>query len=263
MGYLQSRAGRRLAFAVEGLAYRGAAAITTVSPGLVELLSCKPSAAGRVQLLPNGVDLGRFDPAADSVTARARLGWEDAFTIVYVGTVGLAQGVGTLLEAARLVDPATRIRIVGEGVEKAALAAAGSGLYGAQVDFHGAVPAPQVPATLAAADAGLVMLRRGAMYDASLPTKLLETMAAARPVIVSADGLAASIVRDAGAGYIARAGDAADLARAIDACRIDRDRAARGRAGRAHVSAHYDREVILDRLAAIIAGAASGRRGSR
>jgi glycosyltransferase involved in cell wall biosynthesis len=81
-------------------------------------------------------------------------------------------------------------------------------------------------------------------------------MAAAKPVIVGADGLTARIVREAGAGYVARAEDPADLARAIDACREDPDRQQRGAAGRAYVAEHYERGAILDRLAEIIARAA-------
>ena len=103
MGYLQSGLERRLAFGLEDFAYRGAAAITTVSPGLVDLLSAKRSAAGRVEHVPNGVDVARFDSRLTPADARRQLGWDEAFTIVYAGTVGLAQGVGSLLEAAHLV----------------------------------------------------------------------------------------------------------------------------------------------------------------
>jgi colanic acid biosynthesis glycosyl transferase WcaI len=122
--------------------------------------------------------------------------------------------------------------------------------------FHPSVPRVDMPSILSAADAGLVILRKGALYEESLPTKLLETMAAARPVIISADGLPARIIRDAGAGYIARAEDPVELARAIDECRRDSGRGQRGAAGRAYVAQHYERGAILDRLAEILAEAA-------
>jgi colanic acid biosynthesis glycosyl transferase WcaI len=259
MGYLQTPAERAIAFGIEDLAYRNAAAITTVSPGLVELLSRKPSAAGRVELIPNGVQTDRFLPDRLPPTSRAALGWEETFTIVYAGTVGLAQGIGTLLEAARLLGPGVRIRIVGEGVERPALEARARDLDLRGVSFHPSVSREEVPAILAAADAGLVILRRGPLYEESLPTKLLETMAAGRPVIVGADGLTARIVEEAGAGYVAAAEASGALARAIDACRLDPERQHRGAAGRAYVTEHYERSAILDRLAEVIAGAAVQR----
>ena len=85
-------------------------------------------------------------------------------------------------------------------------------------------------------------------------------MAASRAVIVGADGLPARIVRESGAGYVARAEDPADLARAIDACRQDPSRVQRGAAGRDYVAQHYERGAILDRLAEIIVGAAQRQR---
>ena len=125
------------------------------------------------------------------------------------------------------------------------------------VTFQGSVPRADVPLILAAADAGLVMLRRGPLYEDSLPTKLLETMAAARPVIVSADGLSARIVESSGAGYVAAAEDPVGLGHAIEASRQDPDRAHRGAAGRTRVAQDYERGAILDRMAELLRKAAS------
>jgi hypothetical protein len=205
------------------------------------------------------VDVRRFDPGLDPSEARRKLGWEDAFTVVYAGTVGLAQGVGTLLDAARTVDPGVRIRIVGEGVEKPALDERARELGLENVVFHGSVPRTDVPLVMAAADAGLVMLRKGSLYEDSLPTKLVETLAAGRPVIVSADGMPARIVGTAGAGYVAPAEDPAGLARAIETARTDPARPWRGTAARVCAERDYERGAILDRLASILREAAARR----
>ena len=252
LGYLRSALERRLAYALEDFAYRGAAAITTVSPGLVELLEAKPTAAGKVRLVPNGVDISRFDPDTSPAAAREALDWDDAFTIVYAGTVGLAQGVGTLLDAAALVGDGIQFHIVGEGVEKPALEARARDMGLSNVVFHGSIPRHEVPLALAASDAGLVLLRRGPLYEDSLPTKLLESMAAGRPVIVSAEGLSARIIEASGGGYTASAEDPVALARAIDACRDDGDRARRGRAARACAEQDYERGAVLNRLEEIL-----------
>ncbi len=258
MGYLRWPIERRLAYWIEDLAYRRAAAITTVSPALVERLSRKASAAGRVRLVPNAVDVGRFAQGATPSDARRKLGWEETFTVVYAGTVGLAQGIDTLLEAARLLDDRVMIRIVGDGVQRPALEARARALRLSNLAFHAAVEGARVPLILAAADAGLVLLRRGPLYAESLPTKLLEAMAAARPIIVSADGLAADLVLQADGGYVARSEDPADLARAIDVCRRDAERMARGGRARGFVLRHFDRRVVLDTLSGILDEAARG-----
>jgi glycosyltransferase involved in cell wall biosynthesis len=256
LGYLRSGLERRLAFALEDLAYRGAAAVTTVSPGLVALLDAKASAAGKVHLVPNGVDISRFDPSMRPEAAREALGWDDSFTVVYAGTVGLAQGLGTLLDAAGLVGEGIRFHIVGEGVERPALEARARDMGLANVAFHGSIPRHEVPLVLAAADACLVLLRRGPLYEDSLPTKLVESMAAGRPVIVSADGLSGRIIESAGGGYTAPAEDPVALARAVDTCRNDVDRDRRGRAARVCAAQDFERGAVIDRLEAILRSAA-------
>jgi colanic acid biosynthesis glycosyl transferase WcaI len=256
MGYLRRPIEQRLAYWIEDLAYRGAAAITTVSPALVDRLSRKASAAGRVRLVPNAVDVARFAQDTTPADARRKLGWRETFTVVYAGTVGLAQGIDTLLEAARLLDDHVMIRIVGDGVERSALETRAHALHLSNLAFHAPVEGAKVPLILSAADACLVLLRRGPLYEESLPTKLLEAMAAARPVIVSADGLAADLVRQADGGYVAKSEDPAHLARAIDVCRRDTDRAARGGRAREFVMRQFDRHVVLDTLSGILGEAA-------
>jgi glycosyltransferase involved in cell wall biosynthesis len=258
MGALADPTTQRVAFAMERLAYRRAALVTTVTPGLVELLDAKPAAQGKVRLVPNGVDTGRFDPGHDPVAARAALGWSEArLTLVYAGSVGLAQGLGTLLEAAApLAGEGIAIHVVGEGYERERLAAEARERGLDHVTFEPAMAADAIPAVLAAADGILVMLRAGPLYEHSLPTKLLEGLAAGRPLVVSAAGEAAAIVTGAGAGHVASPEDPAGLRDAIRALAAEPDREARGRAGRRAAVATYDRRVVVERLAGYLAEAA-------
>jgi len=196
MGVLRNRYAQRVAFGIEGMAYRYASLITTVTPGLVALLDAKPTATGRVRLLPNGVDVNRFNDAVTVEAAQAHLGWpRAALTLAYVGSVGLAQGVETLITAvAPLADEGVVLRIVGDGHDRNKLLRETAERSLTHVQFDGAVSASAVPDVLAAADATVVMLRRGRLYEESLPTKLVEGLAAARPVVVSAGGLAARVI---------------------------------------------------------------------
>jgi glycosyltransferase involved in cell wall biosynthesis len=252
MGALARPWQQRAAYALEDLAYRRAALITTVTPGLVELLEVKPSAHGRVRLLPNGVDTGRFDPERSRTDARRRLGWPtDAPTLVYAGSVGRAQGLGTVLEAAApLAGSGLTIRIVGQGYERAALEEEARRRGLGHIHFEAAVAADQIPEVLAAADGILVLLRAGPLYDHSLPTKLLEGLAAGRPLLVSAGGEAADLVDGAGAGLVAPAEDPGALRGIIERFMALEPAARRemGAAGRRLAETTYDRRAIVDRL---------------
>jgi glycosyltransferase involved in cell wall biosynthesis len=265
MGMLQSPLVQRLAFANEWVAYRFASAVTTVTPSLVRRLESKPPAAGKVHLIPNAVDTRRFDPAADPAEIRHRLGWPEArLTVVYVGTVGLAQGLGTAIDAMdRLRGGGIALHVVGGGADRAAVEERVRTSALGDVTLHAPIEAAAVPLVLAAADAVLVMLRRGELYDESLPTKLVEGLAAGRPLIVSAGGEAARIVRDADAGFVAAPEDAESLAAALVAARDSADRGGAGARARATAETDFDRDVVVDRLLAILTDAASAAGRSR
>jgi glycosyltransferase involved in cell wall biosynthesis len=261
MGALENRLAQRVAYAMESVSYRWASLITTVTPGLVARLERKPAAAGRVRLLPNGVDVERFRPDVRPDVARRRLGWPEArLTIAYVGSVGMAQGVQTLVDAvAPLGDEGVELRIVGDGFERDRLAAAAAAAGLTHVRFDPAVPASSVPDVLAAADATVVMLRRGPLYEDSLPTKLVEGLAAGRPVLVNAEGEAARIVADAEAGYVSTPEDPASLRASIVACALDPERAAKAVAGRRYAERMFDRPAIVRILAGYLAEIVEGR----
>lgn len=249
MGALRDPRLIRGSYALERLAYARAARITTVTEGLVDLLAAKPAAAGKVALLPNGVDVDRFQTAHDRVVTRRSMGWSDElFHASYIGTVGLAQGVGTLLDAAAgLVGRPVQINIVGDGAERRDLEEAARRRGLSNVRFHDPVPRDRVPALLTASDAAIVMLRRGALYEHSLPTKLVEALAAGRPVVVAADGEAARIVAEAGAGFTAPAEDVEALRAAIVAC-SEGDLRQMGERGRAAARRDFDRRELVGRL---------------
>jgi len=250
MGALRGRWPIALARWIETRAYSGAALITTVTPALVGRLERNPAATSKVRLLENGVDVDRFDPDRDPAAARDVLGWEQAsLTLAYVGTVGLAQGVGTVVEAvAGLEEYGVVLHIIGDGADRQELEADAKQKGLRNVRFHSAVSAEHVPAVLAAADAVVVMLKRGPLYDESLPTKLVEGLAAGRPILVSASGWPAAIVSEGGAGLTSQPEDAVALRESILRCLHAGNRGAMGRNGRALAVARFDRRAIVRKL---------------
>ena len=93
LGMLSNPLAIAAATALERFAYTHADAITVPTPGMRRILIERRQAADKVVHLPNAVDIGRFEPPTQP---RGSIR-----TILYCGTVGMAQGVGTLIEAAR------------------------------------------------------------------------------------------------------------------------------------------------------------------
>jgi glycosyltransferase involved in cell wall biosynthesis len=201
----------------------------------------------RMVSLPNGVDPELFRPAASDPAVRSELGAGDGrFLALYLGTLGMAHGLETLLEAAELLRdrPQIAFALVGEGAEKDRLVrlAAERGLT--NVRFLGQQPRERVPALYAAADLGLVLLRDRALFQSVLPSKIFEWLAMARPIVVTVGGEARRVVESSGGGIFVSPEDPRALAEAIRRLASgDVDLGAMGEAGRAHVVAHYNRDL--------------------
>lgn len=249
LGVLRDGYALRVAEALERACYRAARVITVPTEGLTRTIEALPVAAGKVVHAPPAVDLDRFDPSP----ARTHNG---PLRVAYAGTLGLAQGVGTLVEAARRAGPdVVDVRIAGGGAEAAAIARASDRLP--NVHLEGIIESERVPDLYAAADAGVVLLRNRPLFEAALPTKILEALAASRPVIVSAAGEAADLVERHGVGIAVPPEDPAALAAAFERLQqAPAEGAAMGNAARRLAEERFGRDAMVERWLAVLERAA-------
>src|SRR5829696_8499243 len=232
----------RAARSLEHACYRGAAAIVCPTHGIETALGGLQEASGKVHRIPPSVDPELF-PASPP----RRNG---AFRVLYAGTVGMSQGVGTLMDAAELLDRNAEIEIViaGDGAEGPELRRrlAQGGLH--NVTMLGRVPHERIPELYADADAAVVLLRDKPLFEGALPTKMFEAMSAARPLVLSAAGEAAMLVEEASCGVVVPPERPSELAAALTDLAGDRMRAGLlGEAGREAVVEAFSRERAFDR----------------
>jgi glycosyltransferase involved in cell wall biosynthesis len=210
--------------------FGAATALLAVSAEVAAYLEQYPVARGRVYVLPNGVDPGRF-PANLPPSCP---GLPGAFTVGFVGTLKPWHGLATLVEAFALLHrgaPNARLLIVGDGPERPRLEAdlAALGLLHV-IHFTGAVAPIAVPGLLASMDVAVAPYSKPRGFYFS-PLKVYEYMAAGLPVVASRIGQLAELLRDEDNGLLCPPGDEAALAAALE--RLRRDRALRERLGRA------------------------------
>lgn len=238
LGALTDPTAIRAAQALERWCYRHAAVVTVPTHGLVDDLQALPEAAGKVKRIAPAVDVERFAAIAPPPDRDGPL------RVLYAGTVGLAHGLETLVEAAARLGPEqVHVRIAGSGAEaptvRAAIQEAGVG----NVELLGVVPAAEIPALYAWADAGAVLLRDHPIFAGALPTKLLEIMAAGRAVVICSRGESAALVAGADAGLVVPPEDPVALAEALGSLHRDRGRVrALGAAGRRTAERSFGRQ---------------------
>ncbi len=211
--------------AIEDLCYRAADRVVVHSAGHIpwlvrhKALSHRPEA---ILIVPNFVDVEAVQRAAPDTDLKRRLGLEGRFVFVFGGVMGFAQDLGTVVEAARLLQARKDIGflLVGSGVSREAAERRARGL--SNIVFHDWVSPETFMRWLRACDAGLVTLR-AEMRTPVVPSKTLSFMAAGLPVVAAVPQAsdARDLVLKARCGVWVPAGDAQALARACEALASD------------------------------------------
>ena len=263
VGVLKNHTLIRLSEWLERMLYRGADCVVVNSPGFVEHVRLR--GARRIELVPNGADPSMFDASVDGGDFRRRHGFGDRFVALYAGAHGMSNDLQVVIEAARLLqDSGVQVVLVGDGKEKPALISRAVGLR--NVTFLPSVPKRQMPEILAAADAGIAILKPIGAYKTTYPNKVFDYMAAARPVLLAIDGVIREVVEDAHCGLFVRPGDPRALADAIRLLAADRDLARRmGLDGKGYLQQNFSREriarLLMDVLETTLADRSSNVRG--
>lgn len=160
----------------------------------------------RVHTVPNGVSITRIVPRPEDIGDPV---------VTFVGTLKPWHGVADLLAAAALAKRPWKLRIIGDGPERAALEEQAVGL-GIEVDFRGAVAPADMPGQLAGSAIGVAPYPDlgGEQQQYFSPLKVYEYLAAGLPVVASAVGQLPQILGEL--GTLVPPSDPAALAAAID-----------------------------------------------
>jgi len=235
--------------------YRHVDHVVCVTESFRSILRDRGIPADRLSVVRNGVDTSEFDPETTDRSFREEIGVApNDMLVTYLGTLGMAHGLETVLDAAELAGGGPdRFLIVGEGARKASLMRETSRRGLMNVTFLEGQPRSRVPSILAASDAVLVHLRDDPLFEHVIPSKIFEAMAMARPIILAVRGESADIVRGAGAGLTIEPGNPAALLEAVDRLRDDPElRAELGRSGREAAEREFNREEAADRMLGVL-----------
>ena len=234
--------------------YRSANHIVTVGNGYRDNILSKVDVADRISVVTNGVDLDVFSPQQPSKDFRQKHGLEDRFVCSYVGTIGMAHGLGIVPRAAEILKSLGRedvvFCLVGDGAhrEKLERNVVESNL-GDMVRFTGRLPKSEMPMVLASSDCLLIHLKKTDLFATVIPSKIFETMAMERPLVMGVQGESADIVEDSGAGIGMESDNEQQLVDAVLKLKDDGDLRNRlCQNGRKFVKKHFTRDSLAKKM---------------
>lgn len=239
--------------------YRRSDGIRVISPGFRENLIAKGVPAEKIHTVSNWVDPEFYIPVLPDESLRQELGFLDKFVVSYAGTIGPAQEIDTLVEAAALLEdlPDVMFAVFGDGMERKSLTekVAARGLE--NVRFYGHRPATDMPGIYALTDVLLIHLKDDPLFRITIPHKTFVYMAVAKPVLAAVEGDVADVITNAGAGITCPPSQPRLLADAVRRLRAmsSEARAQMGQQGRKAAETTYERRTLVSQIALLLQSA--------
>lgn len=255
MGFMSNATVLRAARAFEGLLFRHAWKVSTVTERFVEHIRAQGLPADRVTFLPNGADTRFLVPQAPSERLIDRWNLRGKTVFLYVGTHAYYHGLDTIIDAAALLQsrPDMVFLMVGKGPERARLQAMATGRQLGNVMFVDS-PYDERPELYSIARASLATLRDMPVANRMRLAKVFPSLSCGVPVIYAGRGEGADLLVREGCGLAVPPGDPASLAAAAVQLTDDpREAALLGKRGRQLVEARYGWERIVERWLSEIA----------
>ena len=225
LGMLKANWFTRALYGLESFAYRKAARVSGITPGMLESFRKKGVPEWKLIYFPNTIELLNDTSLPERGAFRRRHGFaSDDFLAVYSGNLGVKQGLDILLETAPLLsDPRIRLVICGDGAQRATLAARVGEMKLTNLRL---VPFEEdYRALLIDADICFITQQVGS-GNSFFPSKLLRLLAEARPIVaVSApESELAIALRQGGFGVNVPPGRPEELAALLDSLAKDPER---------------------------------------
>ena len=232
--------------------YRRADHLIVVTHSFKAYLQDRGVSGERVSVISNGVDLGMFFPVPADVSLQQELRLEGKFVVGYLGTHGLAHGLESVVEAARLAgqtDDLTAVHFitVGGGAQFDRIKELASDLD--NFTMIGQVSRADILRYWSLLDASLIHLKASPLFESVIPSKMFEAMAMGVPLLHGVGGESADIVRTSRSGICFAAEQPEALLSAIRQIATDRDAYQQMKTCCLSSAQNYNRASLADRMA--------------
>ncbi len=239
--------------------YKHSDHIVVVTPAFKDYLNANWGVPlEKMSVVVNGVETDRFAPMPKSDAIRREFVVPDGkFIASYIGTMGMAHGLETVLSVASLLQetsPEIVLLLVGDGGNREELVRIANERQLKNVIFTGQQPREKVPAIINVSDVCLALLKNQEVFKTVIPTKMLEFMSCGRPVVLAVGGQAEQILHEADAGISVEAESVPAIAEAIRTMAANPELRERfGRNGREYMVSRMSRDTTARQYLEILA----------
>lgn len=255
VGAIKNKTTIRILEYIEKKVYEKSDHIVAVTDAFREFIQKKGIARNKISVIKNGVDLSFYRPDEVQITDEYGFDLDKRFVASYVGTHGMAHHLETALEAAEILKDRSDIvfLLAGDGAEKSKLQKLQQERSLDNVIMLGQQPKDKMPLLWALSDVSMVLLKKSDLFKTVIPSKIFESMAMKRPIVLGVEGEVKSMIEEGQSGITIEPENSEQLAKAVVQLADSKplyDQLADN--GYQYVSQYYDRKVLAGRFEAIM-----------
>ena len=188
-----------------GWVYRKADQLIVLSPGFKQELVNRGVASDKVEVIYNWCDESSIQTDVSPADSTKPIEFSGKFVVLFAGTMGIAQGLDTVLDCARLSRgalPDVLFVLIGGGVDRSRLQQRTEEMGLDNIAFLPLRPMETMGEIFALADALIVHLKDDSLFRITIPSKTQAYLYMGKPIIMAVRGDAAALVEKAGAGNL-------------------------------------------------------------
>lgn len=224
--------------------YKEAAHIVCLSPGMKEQILSHGVPDSKITVSLNGTN-----PAKLKAVERTD---RKPVTVLYAGTIGIANGLDQLVDAAKKFDSngsAVKFLVVGSGNDKERVVEYATAQQVSNIEFRDKVPKDEIGKIFDDADIGVVCFAPHSVLEANSANKFYDYHAVGLPVVTNYEGWQKVVMQSNETGLSSPQGDtdafAANIARLAEDPEL---RTKMGKNGRILAEKEFDRSKIAAEL---------------
>jgi glycosyltransferase involved in cell wall biosynthesis len=255
LGAFKSKFIKKLTRWLEKKIYQNAQHIIALSPGMqAGVLKYVPRE--KTTMIPNMSKIDKFWPRDKNQNLMKSIGLsKDTFKIIHFGSLGLANGIDSVLDSAKLLkdDKTVQFVFLGSGAAEKDLKAYCEQERLQNVVFISKAPMDKTSEIVNFCDASLVSFKDIPILYTNSPNKLFDSLSAGKPIIVNSAGWTKEMVQKHNCGLYANPIDPKNLVDSIKFLQSNPDIVKQmGQNSRKLAETKYDKSLLCKQFVSVI-----------
>lgn len=255
VGAIKNKSAIKLLEWLEKFVYRKADHIIPVTFAFKRHIEKHGGDANKITVIRNGVSFDLFKLQQRNNEFACSVGVDGKFVVSYVGTHGLAHGLSVILDAAEKLKhkPEIIFLMIGDGAEKKKLLEEKSRRQLDNVIMLDQQPKQEMPNIWSISDVSLVLLKKQNLFLTVTPSKIFETMAMKKPIVLGVRGESQALIEEGNAGICIEPENVDELVTAVVKLYEDADAYHQyAENGYVYVQQHFDRKKLANQYETIL-----------